>query len=103
MSLLHGAGDERASMAATSGTSAAVIARSRAGGRDGSGSGAGIIEGAAGELQVVPGLALVQRAAQQVGRVIADHQRGLELAVAVHAPAQPADGRMPFEQRLSGE
>src|SRR6478736_4052078 len=93
-------------MPTTSGTSAARIGRSRKSGAVSMSSGAVAIGGGslellvhgAGEFQVLPGLALVSRRAQEVRGMIRHHQRrGTE---AVHLAAQPAEGRIRGEQVL---
>src|SRR5271156_6610404 len=54
------------------------------------------------ELQVDPGLALLARAAQQVGRMISDDQRTAADPKAVNLTAQAADRRVGCEQVLGG-
>src|SRR6476661_6630847 len=97
-------------MASTSATSAMRIGRIAISDGEFSSSGAVAIAAsgeplieAARELEVLPCLALVLRRAQQVGGVIGDHQRDVELTEAVHLAAQPRQRRLGAEQVLGGD
>src|SRR5882672_8216221 len=57
--------------------------------------------GAAREAQVLPGLGLVRKVAQQIRRVVGHDQR--HALVAVQAPAQAGNARLGAQQRLHGE
>src|SRR5207245_8378327 len=58
-------------------------------------------DAAPGEAQVFPGLGLVGKIAQQIGRVIGHDER--HALIAMQAPAQARDTRLGVEQRLYGE
>src|SRR5579862_8653948 len=55
---------------------------------------------AARKLEIFPGLALIRRSAQQIGRMIRDDERRIQLPEAVHLSAQPPERGFGAEQIL---
>src|SRR5215469_18717499 len=58
---------------------------------------------AARKLEVLPRLALVCRSTQEVGRMIRNDERCVQLAEGMHPPAQPCKRRVGGEQVLGGD